>query len=224
MRSQRAKPRLPQQERARQKIELILEAAIRLLSKDRAALTTNAVAETAGVSIGTLYQYFADKDAILDALADRETARLSQRIRSAIQGPTGLPLAEQIALIIEAVTSSYGGRRHVYRLVMEHSLARGGGRIAPLIEQLVTLLTAEDGTATTESGLSTRHADAFVLTNAFAGVMRAMILWQDAASPPREQIQASLVRLITGFRSPPPPEPRGNPSAPRGPSRAAARN
>jgi DNA-binding transcriptional regulator YbjK len=62
---QRLAPRQPRQERARHKVALILEAAMRLLGKGgAAALTTNAVAETAGVSIGTLYQYFANKEAI----------------------------------------------------------------------------------------------------------------------------------------------------------------
>src|ERR1700748_108599 len=85
---QRVASRAPQQDRAKQKVELILEAAIRLLDKGGLPmLTTNAVAETAGVSVGTLYQYFANKEAILDALGDREMAALSARGREAIHDP-----------------------------------------------------------------------------------------------------------------------------------------
>ena len=61
--------RKPRQARSQHKVELMLEAAMRLLAEsDVGALTTNAVAAKAGVSIGTLYQYFAHRDAIIDAL------------------------------------------------------------------------------------------------------------------------------------------------------------
>ena len=54
--------RKPQQERALEKVGLMLEAATRILDKQGlAGLTTNRVAEVAGVSIGTVYQYFNDR-------------------------------------------------------------------------------------------------------------------------------------------------------------------
>ena len=73
----RIEPRAPRQERSRQKVELMLEAATRILEKDgMEGLTTNAIAAKAGVCIGTLYQYFPHKEAILDALAAQELLRL----------------------------------------------------------------------------------------------------------------------------------------------------
>ena len=73
--------REPRQERSRYKAQLILEATQRLLEKGGlAALTTNAVAASAGVSIGTLYQFFPNKEAILDTLADREIAEMSAKV------------------------------------------------------------------------------------------------------------------------------------------------
>lgn len=193
-------PRKPRQKRAQEKVALILEAAMRLLDKGGlASLTTNAVAETAGVSIGTLYQYFANKDAILDALAEREMAELSQRVWSALKDQAEISTAQRIVHIIHAVTSSYGGRPHIHRIVMEHSLAAGGGRLTPLIGRLVAFLTAEGRLADDGRRTPFSHADAFVLTNAFAGVMRAMILWRDESSPPQDQIEDALVRLMVGF-------------------------
>src|SRR5271163_4144859 len=70
--NQRRKPR---QARSRLTWEAIVEAAAQILERDgAAAFNTNAVAERAGVSIGTLYQYFPDKQAILAAAAKRELA------------------------------------------------------------------------------------------------------------------------------------------------------
>jgi AcrR family transcriptional regulator len=64
--------RAPSQKRSRQTVGAIVEAAGRLLvEKGRLGVTTNAVAERAGVSIGSVYQYFPDKQAIFAALQER---------------------------------------------------------------------------------------------------------------------------------------------------------
>jgi AcrR family transcriptional regulator len=63
----------PSQQRARETVSIILEAAARILERDEpVAFNTNAVAELAGISIGTLYHYFQNKDAILIAMAREE--------------------------------------------------------------------------------------------------------------------------------------------------------
>jgi AcrR family transcriptional regulator len=68
--------RRPKQARSRATCEAILEAASQIIERDGAAgFNTNRVAERAGVSIGTLYQYFPDKHAVLVAAAEREAAR-----------------------------------------------------------------------------------------------------------------------------------------------------
>lgn len=192
--------RLPRQERAQHKVELILEAAMRLLAKGGfAALTTNAVAETAGVSIGTLYQYFSNKEAILDALAEREMAQLSQGVLNVLKTRDIMPPIERVARVVRVVTSSYGGRHQVHRLVMEHSFRRGGARLEPLIQQIVAFLASDGPLAGDGRASPLTHAEAFVLTNAFVGVMRAMISQQALATLPQEEIEEALGRLIVTF-------------------------
>lgn len=67
----------PRQGRSAATVEAILEAAARILeTSGLPALNTNAVAEKAGVSIGSLYQYFPAKEALLAALIRRKRARL----------------------------------------------------------------------------------------------------------------------------------------------------
>lgn len=81
--------RRPRQARSLATWEAIVEAAAQILERRGAAgFNTNEVAERAGVSIGTLYQYFADKHAILAAAARRdlaEAAPLQQRQRALIE-------------------------------------------------------------------------------------------------------------------------------------------
>lgn len=64
--------RTPQQARSQQRVDLILDVAADIFAEvGYESATTNAIAERAGVSIGSLYRYFPDKDAILHALSNR---------------------------------------------------------------------------------------------------------------------------------------------------------
>ena len=64
--------RQPQQTRSQKRFELILDTAAKLFAEiGYEAATTNAIAERAGISIGSLYRYFPDKEALLGALAQR---------------------------------------------------------------------------------------------------------------------------------------------------------
>jgi AcrR family transcriptional regulator len=68
--------RKPRQARSLATVDSILEAAAQVLQRaGHDGFNTNAVAERAGVSVGTLYQYFPDKDAILVAVARREMTK-----------------------------------------------------------------------------------------------------------------------------------------------------
>lgn len=72
----------PRQARAQETVDAILEGAARILETHGfPGYTTNAIARAAGVSIGSLYQYFPGKDAITAALLARETSLLLAQIR-----------------------------------------------------------------------------------------------------------------------------------------------
>jgi AcrR family transcriptional regulator len=73
----------PRQDRSRALVEAIVEAAAKVLAQQgRDAVTTNAIAIRAGVSIGSLYQYFPNVEAILAAVADQHLHQVNDRIAS----------------------------------------------------------------------------------------------------------------------------------------------
>jgi AcrR family transcriptional regulator len=77
--------KLASQERSRLTVDALLEATARVLMKegyDRAS--TNRIAEVAGVSIGSLYQYFPSKEALVAAVIDRHMQQVSQVTRNAL--------------------------------------------------------------------------------------------------------------------------------------------
>src|SRR5262245_46080016 len=104
MQSQR---RMPMQDRAQATVEALLEATARVLVEvGYSRLSTNRVAKRAGVSIGSLYQYFADKDALVDALARRVSERQSEVIVEHILSSAGQPLPETIRSLIYGVIAA----------------------------------------------------------------------------------------------------------------------
>ena len=80
----------PRQARSAETVRVIVEAAARILEHDGlGGFTTNAVAERAGVSIGSLYQYFPGKEALIGALIVRETSLLIADAGNSLAAPTG---------------------------------------------------------------------------------------------------------------------------------------
>jgi AcrR family transcriptional regulator len=79
--SQKSPRKQPSQSRAMATVEAIVEAAAHILETHGfAKYNTNAIAERAGVSIGSLYQYFPNKDSITQALIERETRALVEAV------------------------------------------------------------------------------------------------------------------------------------------------
>jgi AcrR family transcriptional regulator len=81
------------QERSRLTVDALLEATTRVLIKegyDRAS--TNRIAEVAGVSIGSLYQYFPSKEALVAAVIDRHTREISEVTRQSLVKAAALPI------------------------------------------------------------------------------------------------------------------------------------
>lgn len=86
--------RLPRQPRSRALVDAILEASTRVfLRRGYAGATTNEVAEVAGVSIGSLYQYFPDKTALLTALHEQHLSLMSERLSDVLHGTRPSPPA-----------------------------------------------------------------------------------------------------------------------------------
>ncbi|MBB3052166.1 AcrR family transcriptional regulator [Prauserella isguenensis] len=72
----------PRQQRSRFTVDAVLEAAARVFQREGMAATTNRIAERAGFSIGTLYQYFPNKVALLSALAERHIEDAAAALRA----------------------------------------------------------------------------------------------------------------------------------------------
>ena len=98
----------PAQDRSRATVEAIVEAAARILVKDGYdAFTTNRVAAKAGVSIGSLYQYFPNKEALIGELQRRHVEDLEHGIEEMAAQPASAPLADVVRVAVERNVKSH---------------------------------------------------------------------------------------------------------------------
>lgn len=120
-----AQPRKePGQERARFTFDAILEAAARILRTEGPThLTTNRIAEVAGVSVGSLYQYFPNKDAIVGRLIELELERDLAHAHEMFRAFEAMPLREAFttmrAAMIERARTAQSLHEHLLPRVSE---------------------------------------------------------------------------------------------------------
>jgi AcrR family transcriptional regulator len=96
----------PKQARSTDLVAAILEAAVQVLAKEGAArFTTARVAEKAGVSVGSLYQYFPNKAAILFRLQSDEWRQTVEMLRGILEDTSQPPLTRLRALVHAFVRS-----------------------------------------------------------------------------------------------------------------------
>jgi AcrR family transcriptional regulator len=185
--------RTPRQKRARASVEAILEAAARILEAEgMEALNTNRIAERAGVSVGTLYQYFPNKGAILLAMGQRETARLEAEVTRRLG--EGLPGDGSAArAVIRTLIGAFGSRRRVRRVVLEAMMSPGQNPMRAVPMQRIGALIAPDGAGWP---VETRTA-LFVMTRAVVGVIRAAVL-EESPLLGEPSFEDALVALATG--------------------------
>ena len=92
----------PQQSRSTELVDAILEAALQVLAKEGASrFTTTRVAEKAGASVGSLYQYFPNKAALLFRLQSDEWRRTTELLRSILEDVERPPL-ERLRTLVHA--------------------------------------------------------------------------------------------------------------------------
>ncbi len=175
--------RRPRQARSKATVDAILEAATRILEAGD-AFTTNHVAERAGVSVGTLYQYFPDKAAIVQTLAARERRRQRGAIREGLDGD------EPDRAAIRAMLTAFDGREGARRAILAQILRTP---TVPGMADQIDLGVAPFIRA------GERPVHAFVLSRAIMGVVRAAVM-EDSPLLGTQDLEDALVRLVRGYR------------------------
>ena len=159
-----------------------------------AAFTTNAVAERAGVSIGTLYQYFADKNALLVAIARREVAATLTAVGRVLQNKGDMTMEERARGMVRVILNAFRGRQRARKAMVQAIFAQGIG--AELMSPVVAF-TAALGAGTADAPALSRE-QAFVLSRALMGAIRAAVIEEQPFFKSRA-FEDELVRLVLAY-------------------------
>jgi AcrR family transcriptional regulator len=113
------KPRkLPKQERSQATVSAILIATTRILTEEGYdKFNTNRVAELAGVSVGSLYQYFPNKESLLYALGEHHANEMAQLAQHHLEDLGDRSILEALQQIVKAVLAAYEVNPKLYRIL-----------------------------------------------------------------------------------------------------------
>lgn len=192
------KRRIPRQARAEETVAAILEGAAQILEAGGlAAFTTNAVAERAGVSIGTLYQYFGDKGALLRSLGEREMRAALGAIGRAMDREAQ-PVERERA-VIRAIINAFHGRQRARKAVLQAVLSQGVA--IELLGPVATFLAeaSRRHEAMVPRGMAALTPEQlFVLTRAIMGAIRAAVL-EEQPFLKSQKFEDEVVRLAMSY-------------------------
>jgi AcrR family transcriptional regulator len=112
--------KLPQQDRSRITVEAILEATTHILTEegyDKA--NTNRIAERAGISIGSLYQYFPNKESLMAALMEQHSNEIAALVGSKLQNLFDAPLETAVPELVKAVIAAHAINPRLHQVLNE---------------------------------------------------------------------------------------------------------
>ncbi|MBO3458677.1 TetR/AcrR family transcriptional regulator [Aetokthonos hydrillicola Thurmond2011] len=192
--------RKPRQARSQERVYRIIDVAEELfIAQGYDATTTNAIAARAQIPIGSLYQFFPDKTAIMQALAARHEERLHQRL-AVLDNPdlVELPLSILVDQFIDITQQHFSENPGYFAIFMQlqgeipELKAVEDVADAQLIRDLATLL------AQREPGLETAdyEAIAFVLTKAISTLMWLSLSQEQ---PFRQRLVAEMKRFTLSY-------------------------
>jgi AcrR family transcriptional regulator len=153
--------RTPIQRRSRERVERILQAAEQIVvGEGIEALSTRAVAVRAKVPVATLYQYFADREAIAAALIERHVAAMDERLAADLGALEKLSVRSIVETTVRAYVAGYAERPSYVVLWFQ---GRVGPEITAFVRERSELLAAQMLAFTTAAGILRPATDSLVL-------------------------------------------------------------
>ncbi|WP_377321293.1 TetR/AcrR family transcriptional regulator [Pimelobacter simplex] len=190
----------PQQARSREMVERIVAAGRSVLVEHGYdAFSTNRVATAAGISPGSLYQYFPDKAAILDVVIDRYWEEVAERVAAALSERIADFGPGMVRDTADALLSALEADRELLRVVAEELPIHRSRERRAALERRVRELAATYLAARRES---TRRPDpataAWVVVLAVENLAMRWVLDQPAAVT-RDALLDEMVALVGGY-------------------------
>jgi AcrR family transcriptional regulator len=195
----------PRQRRAVETRDRIVDAAARIFGEHGYAHgTTNRIAEEAGISVGSLYQYFPNKDAILVCLAERHVADGTDLVLGRLAAARPIGVVPMLRQVVESMIDLHRNAGRLHQVLFEEA-----PRPAPFLTELhdledrIVATVTEALRADPAVTVADPEVAARMLVVGIESYVHRMVA---TARPPLEPavLAAELVELYAGYLTSPP--------------------
>jgi AcrR family transcriptional regulator len=190
------------QKRSRLTVDALLEATARILVKegfDKAS--TNRIAEVAGVSVGSLYQYFPSKEALVATLIDRHNQEVMQAVQGELAEAVNLPIEQAVRKLVSVAVKAHRIDPKLHRVLAEQ---------IPRVGKLENIETFNRQNYVLFANYLERHRDeiravdlglaAFVSVTSIEALTHTAVLHHKIVSAEAtEALVAEATRLVVGY-------------------------
>jgi AcrR family transcriptional regulator len=184
-------------------VDALLAATARVLVKegyDHAS--TNKIAEAAGVSIGSLYQYFPSKEALVTAVIDRHMGEMMDMVRASLARVAAMRLEDAARELVRVFIEAHRIEPKLHRVLVEQ-IPRIGSmeRIETLDEEAIALVRAWLEAHRDEVGVEDLDMAAFLAVSCVEAMTHvAVVRRPEFINEPRfvEEVTALVVRYVKG--------------------------
>ncbi len=194
------KPRKsPVQARSAVTIEALHVAVIQVLTREGLSrCTTTRIAERAGMSVGSLYQYYPNRDALLAAVLEQHLSGIADTVERVCRDCHGQPVGTMASALVEGYLAAKlrdaEESKALYAVAGERGGAELAGRVYKRMEAAITTLLASASDARFEDPAMT----ASIALNALVGPVRTIL--DGHATPQFEaRLQGQLVLLLRAY-------------------------
>lgn len=189
----------PRQARSQATVDAIFEATIQvLLAEGLQRLTTIRVAERAGVSVGTLYQYYPNKQALLFGVLQRHMERVGAAVEKTMTAVEHTPLATMIPAVIAALVREKTSRIDESRMLYAVSNELGVRNLVHAAEKYARTRIAGLLATATDVRFDDIEMTAYMFFSALNGPLR-VALESGASSKMLNSLREHLVSLCLGY-------------------------
>lgn len=193
--------RAPKQDRSRQTVEAILESAVQILEAEGLeGFKVATLAERSGYSVGTLYQYFENIDAVMMALVELESERQRQTLLARFSDAAARGTSQSTHDLVTLMVAAFSQRRAAHKAIIEWALSRRDARAIEGRNTFLGQMLASVSVRTQGLKLDRllNATEMFVLSRAFLGALRTAV-WNDEADTGSPQFVQALTDLVDGY-------------------------
>ncbi len=189
----------PVQARSSATVAALHSATIQVLTREGLSrCTTTRVAERAGMSVGSLYQYYPNRDALLAAVLEEHLDGVGTAVEQACREARGMPVAEMASLLVKgflrAKLRDPAESKALYAVAAE----RGGSELVRQLQARLSVVIAEMLKSAPDARFDDPAATAAVAFNCLAGPVTAFL---KGFTPPgfEARLEDELVRLLAAY-------------------------